>query len=468
MRTLGKLLRTSTFRFAAVYLLLFALSSGAILAYVYWNTAVLLERQTDDIIEAEVTGLNEQYRQRGLDGLISIVSERSARSRDGLYLFTNYFGRRLAGNMDSKPEEVSGKSGWVEFPYTVHAPDGAEQHRARAFHTQLRGGFTLVVGRDVEERLQFSNLIQQTLFVALAMIAALGLAGGLLMSRNFLTRIDSIGETSRNIMAGDLSERMPVSGTGDELDRLSLSLNAMLDQIERLMTGMKEVTDNVAHDLKTPLTRLKARVEDALRSNSPEQHRAALEQTLSEADDLLKTFASLLSIARTEAGEARTGLEATDITELITELGELYEPLAEEAGGTLEVFAAQGLQVTGDRQLLAQAVTNLLDNALKYAVWDKDDGSHPELVVRLRADRQGNDVVIDIIDNGPGVPEADRARVVERFVRLDKSRSKPGSGLGLSLASGVASLHRGRLELADAGPGLRARLYLPVSQSVSL
>ena len=463
MRTLGKLLRTSTFRFAAVYLVLFALSSGAILAYVYWNTAVLLERQTDDIIEAEVTGLNEQYRQRGLDGLISIVAERSTQSRDGLYFFSNYFGRRLAGNMDGKPDEVSGKSGWAEFPYTVNTPEGAEEHRARAFHIQLRGGFTLIVGRDVEERLQFSNLIQQSLVVALVMIAGLGLAGGLLMSRNFLTRIDSIGETSRNIMAGDLSERMPVTGTGDELDRLSLSLNAMLDQIERLMTGMKEVTDNVAHDLKTPLTRLKARVEDALRSQSPEQHRAALEQTLHESDELLKTFASLLSIARTEAGEARTGLESTDITELVEELGELYEPIAEEAAGTLEVFATKGLKVKGDRQLLAQAVTNLLDNALKYAVWESDNGNHPDLAVRLRADRQGNEVVIEVSDNGPGIPKADRARVVERFVRLDKSRSKPGSGLGLSLASGVASLHRGRLELTDAEPGLRARLYLPSS-----
>ena len=463
MRTLGKLLRTSTFRFAAVYLVLFALSSGAVLAYVYWNTAVLLERQTDEIIEAEVTGLNEQYRQRGLDGLISIVAERSTQSRDGLYFFSNYFGRRLAGNMDGKPDEVSGKSGWAEFPYTVRTLEGEEKHRARAFHIQLRGGFTLIVGRDVEDRLQFANMIRRSLIVALVMIAGLGLAGGLLMSRNFLNRIDTIGETSRSIMAGDLSERMPVSGTGDELDRLSLSLNAMLDQIERLMAGMKEVTDNVAHDLKTPLTRLKARVEDALRSQSPEQHRAALEQTLQEADELLKTFASLLSIARTEAGEARTGLEATDVTELIDDLGELYEPLAEEAGGTLEVFATKGLQVKGDRQLLAQAVTNLLDNALKYAVWEGGDGGHPDLVVKLRADRQGNEVVIEVSDNGPGIPREDRARVVERFVRLDKSRSKPGSGLGLSLASGVASLHRGRLELADAGPGLRARIYLPPS-----
>lgn len=461
MRTLTKLLRTSTFRFASVYLLLFALSSGAILAYVYWNTAVLLERQTDEIIQAEITGLNEQYRQRGLDGLIRTVVERSNQSKDGLYLFTNYFDRRLAGNMDGKPREVKGTSGWVEFPYTVKTASGVEKHRARAFHTQLRGGFTLIVGRDVEERLQFASLIQQTLFWALAMTAGLGLVGGLLLSRNFLRRIDIIGETSESIMAGDLSERMPVTGTGDELDRLSLSLNGMLDQIERLMTGMKEVTDNVAHDLKTPLTRLKARVEDALRSASAEDHRSALEQTLQEADDLLKTFSALLSIARTEAGEARTGLKATDISELVAEIGELYEPLAEEAGGTLMIDCAEGLEANGDRQLLAQAITNLLDNALKYAPWDEEVGEKPPLKVSLSAMRVGPDVVIEIADNGPGIPEADRPRVVERFVRLDASRTRPGSGLGLSLVSGVASLHRGRLELTDAEPGLRARLYLP-------
>lgn len=460
MRTFGKLLRTSTFRFAAVYLLLFALSSGAILAYVYWNTAGLLERQIDEIIQAEITGLNEQYRQRGLDGLIGVLGERSTNSRDGLYLFTNFFGRRLAGNMDGKPKEISGATGWVEFPYRVATPEGQEEHRARAFHTELRGGFTLIVGRDVEQRLRFANLIKQTLVAALVMIAALGIVGGLLISRNFLARIDSIGETSRNIMAGDLSERMPVRGTGDELDRLALGLNDMLDQIERLMSGMKEVSDNVAHDLKTPLTRLKARVEDALRSDEPEDHRAALEQTLHEADELLKTFASLLSIARAEAGEARQGLSLTDVTALIGELGELYEPLAEEAGGTLQISAEDDLKVRGDRQLLAQTITNLLDNALKYAAWD-DGAEHPPLKVSLDAKHRAHEVVIEVADNGPGVPEADRDRVIERFVRLDGSRSKPGSGLGLSLASGVASLHNGRLELGDAGPGLVARLCLP-------
>ena len=463
MPTLAKLLRTSTFRFTALYLVLFAISSGAVLGYVYWNTAVLLEHQTDETIAAEVQGLNEQYRQGGLDLLIRTIADRSERNDDSLYLFTNYFDRRLAGNMDGKPKALTGTSGWFEFPYSVRSEKGLKHNRARGYHISLRGGFTLIVGRDIEKRLQFANLIKQALYWALGLTAALGIAGGLLVSRNFLKRVDTISQTSRNIMAGDLTERMPVSGTGDELDRLSNSLNGMLDQIERLMTGMKEVTDNVAHDLKTPLTRLKARVEDALREDSKEAYRSALELTIEEADNLLKTFTSLLSIARTEAGEARAGFQPLDLTSVVDELGELYEPLAEEAGGTLTVSAEPELNLNGDRQLIAQSVANLLDNALKYAVADDEGNAGRPLLVGLTAKRDGNDIVVEVADNGPGVPEADRKRVVERFVRLDASRTKPGSGLGLSLVSGVAKLHGGRFELLGGQPGLNARLALPVA-----
>ncbi|MGI9415842.1 MAG: ATP-binding protein [Hyphomicrobiales bacterium] len=463
MPTLAKLLRTSPFRFTALSLVLFAVSSGAVLAYVYWNTAVLLERQTDETIAAEVQGLNEQYRQGGLDLLIRTIGERSKRNDSSLYLFTNYFDRRLAGNMDGKPKAATGTAGWFEFPYSVRTEKGLKHHRARGYHITLRGGFTLVVGRDIEERLQFANLIKQALYWALGLTAALGIVGGLLVSRNFLRRVDTISQASRNIMAGDLTERMPVAGTGDELDHLSASLNGMLDQIERLMTGMKEVTDNVAHDLKTPLTRLKARVEDALREDSKEAYRTALELTIEEADNLLRTFGSLLSIARTEAGEARAGFKSLDLASVVAELGELYEPLAEDAGGRLTVAAEPELRLNGDRQLLAQSVANLLDNALKYAGPEGGMPNGTPLEVGLTARRDGGQVVVDVTDNGPGIPEPDRGRVVERFVRLDASRSKPGSGLGLSLVSGVAKLHGGRFELLGGEPGLLARLSLPAA-----
>jgi len=456
VRTSLKLIKTSTFRLAALYLSVFALSVGLILAYVYWNTVVLLERQSDETIRAEVSSLGEQYTQGGVGQLVDTIKSRSEHASGNIYLLTNYFGRRIAGNLDAMPVKAVKGRGWIEFPYAVETVDGVERHQARAFHTPLDLGFTLLVGRDVQERREFAELIGRTLFWALGIAVVFGLGGGILMSRNFLRRVDSISQTSRTIMAGDLSGRMPVSGTGDELDRLAGNLNEMLDQIERLMVGMKEISSNVAHDLKTPLTRLRARVEDALRQKDDAVHKAALEETLEEADQLLRTFNALLSIARTEAGQAREGLTGMEAGGLVEEIAELFEPLVEEEGGTLAARAESGLAIRGDRQLLAQALTNLVDNALKYAATDER-----ALRIELSAQRRGDTVVIAVADNGPGVPEGERERVVERFVRLDRGRSKPGNGLGLSLVSAVTSLHGGTLELKDNEPGLRAELVLP-------
>lgn len=459
MLTSPKLIKTSTFRLAAVYLAVFAISVGAILGYVYWNTAVLLERQIDETIRAEVSSLGEQYRQGGLGQLMETIKSRSEHPSDNIYLLTNYFGRRIAGNIDALPVEAVGGQGWMEFAYAVETAEGLERHQARAFHTPLDLGFTLLVGRDVQERRDFADLIRRTLFWAIGLAVVFGLGGAVMTSRNFLRRVDSISQTSRTIMAGDLSGRMPVSGTGDELDRLAENLNDMLDQIERLMIGMKEISSNVAHDLKTPLTRLRARAEDALRHGDGASCRAALEDTLEEADQLLRTFNALLSIARTEAGQAREGLGDIEAGPLVEELAEMFAPLVEEEGGRLTSRAEPGLVVRADRQLLAQALTNLLDNALKYAVTEDR-----RLEVALTAERRDGSVIIAVADNGPGVPEAERDHVVERFVRLETGRSKPGSGLGLSLVAAVMTLHGGRLELRDNAPGLRAELVLPSSQ----
>jgi signal transduction histidine kinase len=300
-----KLLTSSTFRLGAVYLTVFAISVAAILGYIYWNTAILLEQQIEDTLEAEVQGLAEQYRQRGPAGLLDIVNLRSRESEGGVYILTNSIGRRIAGNLPALPAEAVGERGVIDFRYPYETASGTVQHTARAFFIQLDGGLRLVVGRDVEERRRFNDIIRTSLLWALGLTLVLGMGGGLLTSRNFLKRIDRINDTSRTIMAGDLAQRMPVSGSGDEIDRLSSNLNDMLDQINRLMAGMKEVSSNVAHDLRTPLTRLRARAEDALRSDDPESHRAALEANIAEADGLLATFNALLSIARAEAGQAR-------------------------------------------------------------------------------------------------------------------------------------------------------------------
>jgi len=452
-----KLLRTSTFRLAALYLILFAISVAALLGYVYWNTAVLLQEQTDYTIQAEVQALSDQYQLRGLNGILDTVQRRSADDTGAVYLLAAPAGQRIAGNLDDLPTVPKGDTSWIEFPLDVQNGATRENHVARAYYTDLPGGFKLIVGRDVESLRQFAAIIRQTIYYALAIALVLGLGGGLLMSRNFLRRVDAITEASRTIMAGNMSGRMPVTGSNDELDRLALALNEMLEQIESLMGAMKEVSSNVAHDLKTPLTRIKARVEAALRSGSEAEYRAALENTVDESDRLLDTFNALLSIARAEAGQARGGLVAVDVAELIADVADLYEPMAEEEGGTLTSSAGPGLQVFGDRQLLAQALTNLLDNALKYGA---RDGEKPRIT--LTGALEDDKVVITVADHGEGIPAEDRGRVTERFVRLDESRTKPGNGLGLSLVSGVMKLHKGSLVLEDNVPGLKARLVLPV------
>ncbi len=458
----ANLWRTSTFRLAAAYLLVFVLSVGAILAYIYWNTAVLLERQTDETIRAEIRGLNEQYRFGSITALANVVEQRSVRNSErGIYSIFDQQGRRLAGNLQGVPSGVTGTSGWLEFPYEVFNGNSIKQHSGRAFFTRLRGGYLLVVGRDVEERRQFATLIRQSTFIAIGMALVFGLGGGLLMSRNFLRRIDVISDTSKAIMAGGLSERMPVRGTNDEIDRLSGNLNNMLDQIERLMTGMREVSDNVAHDLKTPLTRLKARVEAALRQDTKASYKEALVETIEEADQLLATFNALLSIARTEAGQTSEQMEPLDVSEVAEEMAELYQPLVEDAGGTFEFSGTPDLKVTASRQLLAQAISNLIDNALKYA--PPQEGENRALEIALLVQRVKDKIEVTVADNGPGIPETEREHVLQRFVRLDTSRSQPGSGLGLSLVAGVARLHGGALVFRDGKVGFEACLELPAA-----
>jgi len=296
----------------------------------------------------------------------------------------------------------------------------------------------------------------------------LGIAGGFFVSSRVLKRIDAMTGTTNTIMAGDLSERLPVAGTGDELDHLADNVNAMLERIEALMGGLKEVSDNIAHDLKTPLTRMRNRCEQALRgAKSESDYRAALESTIAESDDLIRTFDALLMIARAESGHARDNMTEFDAAEIARDVCELYEPLAEEKGLALRVEAPLAAPVRGNRELVSQALANLVDNAIKYAGPEvsKINGAAAEIV--LGAGSDGDRIALSVADHGPGIPDADRGRVVERFVRLEQSRSQPGSGLGLSLASAVARLHGGELKLEDNHPGLRSVLALQRAGPVS-
>ena len=318
-----------------------------------------------------------------------------------------------------------------------------------------------MVGRDLEERERLFGIIANAGQWSLALVIVLGLAGGFFVSRRVLSRIDAMTEKAQVIMAGDLAGRLPIAGTGDELDRLADHLNAMLERIEALMRGLKEVSDNIAHDLKTPLTRLRNRCEEALRgATSVADYRAVLEATIAESDDLIRTFNALLMIARAESGQARDNMTEFDAAEIARDVTELYEPLAEEKGLALTVEAPDAAPVRGNRELVGQALANLVDNAIKYAEPNgKANGEPAEIIVR--AGNDGERIMLSVADRGPGIPEADRGRVVERFVRLEQSRSKPGSGLGLSLASAVARLHGGELKLEDNHPGLRSTIALP-------
>ena len=465
MTALGKLFRTTTFKLTLVYLTVFALFAAFLLGYFALNTRRLVTEQITDTVNAEITGLSEQYRLGGIRRLVIVVDGRARRPGSSLYLVTTYAGEALAGNVTSLPPGTLDHPGWLETAYRrLDETDSSDHplHEALVRVFQLPGGFRLLVGRDLEERERLYHIVLSAGRWSVGIVIVLGLAGGLFVTRRVLRRVDAMTETSRTIMAGDLGGRLPVAGTGDEIDRLAENLNVMLERIEALMNGLKEVSDNIAHDLKTPLTRLRNRAEQALRSAKTEaEYRTALEATIDESDALISTFNALLMIARAESGQARDDMKEFDAAEIAHDIGELYEPVAEEKGIALTVEAANAAPVKGNRELVSQALANLVDNAIKYAIpcGETAEGARPEIVVHAQSD--GDRVLLTVADRGPGIPEADRGRAVERFVRLEQSRSQPGSGLGLSLASAVARLHGGELILADNEPGLKCIIALP-------
>lgn len=449
---LPRLLLTTTFRLALIYLGLFLILVLFLLGFVYWTTSGVADRQIDDTIEAEITGLAEQYRLRGLGGLSDVVAERSRNQRYSLYLLTGPGGFALAGNLNAWPDAQSGAAkpdaaGWFDFSYRRPVAGDFETHRARARHLLLGNDFDLLVGRDVEERHRIDQVLRASIAWAVALTLGLGLLGGIVFSRNVLRRIEAITRASRDIMAGDLRRRLPRSGSDDEIDRLAGSLNDMLEEIERLVTSMREVTDNIAHDLRSPLTRLRNRIEvTLLKEASPAEYRAALDETVSEVAGLLDTFNGLLAIARAEAGRPEGTPEPFDLSAAVNDMVELYAPVAEEKSLSLTGDVAAGLTLVGFRQLMSQALGNLVDNAIKYT---PEGGT---ISVTL------NRGELIVADSGPGIPEADRDRVLDRFVRLEASRNSPGSGLGLSLVRAVARLHGAELILDDNHPGLRVIL----------
>ncbi|NVN86980.1 MAG: HAMP domain-containing protein [Rhodopseudomonas sp.] len=478
MTAFGKLFRTTAFRLTLVYLFLFALFAASLLAYFAWNTHRLITDQITTTVDAEIGEIDDIYTRRGLRGLVFTIENRALRPGANLYLVTTPAGQAVAGNIGALAPGVMAKNGWSETFYERLDDGGQRDHRALVRVSELSGGFRLLIGRDLAERRRLFGVVANAARWSVLIVIVLGLGGGVFVARRVLRRIDAMTGTTRRIMAGDLTGRLPVGRSGDELDRLAENLNAMLERIEALMTGLKEVSDNIAHDLKTPLTRLRNRAEQALATAGSEaEYRAALERTIEESDGLIRTFNALLMIARAESGQARDNMVDFDAAEIANGIHELYEPLAEDSGLTLQVKAVP-TPLHGNRELISQALANLVENAIKYgqpaptlqplgadavpgAAAVGDAASENDKVILIEARRDGDQVLLSVTDHGPGIPEADRTHAVQRFARLEASRTQPGSGLGLSLASAVATLHGGDLRLTDAQPGLRATLAIP-------
>jgi signal transduction histidine kinase len=463
----GKLIRTTAFRLTLAYLFLFALFAASLLGYFAWNTRRLINEQITATVNVEVGEITDIYSRRGLQGLVFTIENRALRPGANLYLVTTPEGRSIGGNVGSLAPGVMASIGWSETAYRRLDERDTAHHRALVRVTELTNGFRLLVGRDLEERRRLFGIVAKAAQWSLLVVIVLGIGGGIFVARRVLRRIDAMTGTTRRIMAGDLSGRLPVGRSGDELDRLAENLNAMLERIEALMTGLKEVSDNIAHDLKTPLTRMRNRAEEALASSGSEaEYRAALERTIEESDGLIRTFNALLMIARAESGQARGNMDDFDAADVARGIHELYEPLAEDDGMTLRVKAATA-RLHGNRELISQALANLVENAIKYGkpspvVQPLDPAAAArtrEIVIEAR--REGDHVLLSVADHGPGIPEGDRKHAVERFVRLEASRTLPGSGLGLSLASAVATLHGGELRLGDSHPGLTVTLVIP-------
>ena len=477
---LPAIMKTTAARLSALYLLLFALCAVLLVFYMTSVSARMLMTQTQETINEEVLGLARGYQRGGIPTLVRVVEQRARQPGANLYLLADPNGQILSGNVQSIQPGVLQREGWTELPFAYERygevagrrpPTAAEQtevetatevgHNAIAVVMRLPNQMILMVGRDLGEPERFRDVVQRSLMLALGMMGFGGLLIWYFVGRRALKHIDNVSEASRRIMAGDLSGRLPVTGAGDEFDRLSENLNSMLARIAHLNDGLKQVSDNIAHDLKTPLTRLRNRAEAALSGKKTgADYREVLEGTIAESDQLIRTFNAILMISRLEAGYSAEALAKVDLAAVVHDVVELYEAVAEELGVGLEAATPGEFVINGNRELVAQALSNVVDNAIKYSAGSVDA---PHVSVTLK--REGDEIRLQVADNGLGIPdEGDRKRATERFVRLEQSRSQPGSGLGLSLANAVMKFHNGQLDLLPGNPGLSVVMSFPVSK----
>lgn len=448
----ASLLSSTTFRLAISYLGIFTVSAMALLALVSWTTSIFIEWQVQETVEAEITGLAEVYRDRGLSGLAEVIGDRARQDTEKrtVFLLMGSDGRKIGGNLQVWPAEVADLLGWVRFP-ADRAIEGRMAADVLGHAYELANGYRLLVGRSLADARRVKSAINRALGWGLAVTILLGVLGGYFTSRHLLQRVEAMSRTARQIFGGDMKSRMVLSVAQDEFDQLGESFNEMMDEIERLLEGIRTVSDNIAHDLRTPLNRLRSRIDLVLLSPADaDTYRRTLEETLAEADNLLATFNALLNISHAESAARLEQFAALDPARLAADVVELYEPLAEEKGIGLTSHVDPGLSLHGERHLLFQALANLVDNAVKYTPAGGSVG------VTVAGTAAG--VEVAVADSGPGIPAEARAKVLERFVRLDATRSSPGNGLGLSLVQAVARLHGARLAIEDNAPGCRVRL----------
>ncbi|SEB13611.1 MAG: ATP-binding protein [Candidatus Thiothrix putei] len=450
-----KLLNTSVFRLSLVYALLFSTVAAGALGFIYWMAKGQMEQQTDARLQLETDALLNLYRSLAVEGLTGAISMRNSEN-GSRFLISRLIHRSqqdLTRDLQFDSFTQNPKQIVASLPLSIITGKKDHTEPARMMLTILPGGYQLLVVTDLKEQHTLQDRLFQTVLGAIGIIVALALAGGIFMGHNVQRRINAVGRTANDIMSGDLARRMPVTGRNDEFDSLSRVLNTMLARIEHLMQSMRDVTDNLAHDLRNPLNRLRNRLETSqYHPTAHTDYPQLIQDTIVEVDELIKTFNALLSIAQIESSRQRQDWADIDLTLLIEELADLYTAVAEEQNLTLTYQAEAGLHLHGNRQLIAQAITNLLDNAVKY--------TPPSGAIRLEATQQPKQICISVADNGPGIPETQREQVFKRFTRLDNARSTPGNGLGLSLVKAVAELHGASVQLQDNHPGLKASILI--------
>jgi signal transduction histidine kinase len=457
---LAKTLTSSTFKLALIAIATFGVIVSVIFSYVYLSTSSYVRSRSDGAIMTEYSSLRAAYERGGRDGLIALIGQRTADESfaDNVYLLANPSLAVLAGNLRAWPATVTAASGWTEFRAGEPLPSATHRPLLRAMLETFPSGDRLLVGKDISDLDSFADQMKAAVISSAALIFVLAAVASILVTRRTVGRIEQINATSRAIMQSGLDQRIPLRGTDDEWDRVAENLNLMLDRIETLMGEVKQVSDSVAHDLRTPLTRMRGRLEKAYHGpRVGENDQTLIGDTIADLDAVLRIFLSITRIAQIETQERKEAFRTVNLAEIAGQVVELYDAAAEQDGTHLTVVGDREVLVTGDRDLIFDAIANLVDNAIKH-------GRAGGQVIVANENMDGMPVV-SIADDGPGIPADQYEHVFKRFYRLEHSRYTPGNGLGLSLVAAVARLHGARIEMLDNAPGLKFKLWFSAPTS---